>query len=195
MSYHSVKNPKDKKLLTVHLKRISEVKIEDPQKFLHHVIDQICEKKISFTDIYGFQTSQLSDIVAAFTKLSKGYIGKGLSDEQLLNDLETASVPKGLAKIIYQVLNARKDEIENVLKVNSVKIGKMWLKDFDWRINHVVSSSELSEISEPIFSLFLYLVDPNNEEREVILEMNKKELEEFIGSLTKSKKVLQNLNF
>jgi hypothetical protein len=67
------------------------------------------------------------------------------------------------------------------------------LSDFDWKIKVVVASSKSSGIRQPLLQLALYLTDADGRTREVLLELNKAELELILGTLSKLREGLQRI--
>mmetsp|Transcript_77716 Transcript_77716/g.209488 ORF Transcript_77716/g.209488 Transcript_77716/m.209488 type:complete len:83 (-) Transcript_77716:44-292(-) len=67
------------------------------------------------------------------------------------------------------------------------------LADFDWKLKVVMASSTASSIQKPLLHLVLFLKNVNGETREVLLELDREELETVLNSLSKIREAMQKI--
>ena len=75
----------------------------------------------------------------------------------------------------------------------AVRLSQEHLSDFDWKVKVIVASSSASGIRQPLLQLALYLTDLDGHVREVILELNKPELDMMISTLSKIREAMQRI--
>ena len=81
-------------------------------------------------------------------------------------------------------------EVENDAKENSVACSYATLKDFDWSMRLVLSSSKLSGLRQPLVLLKLEKTLPDGSLVERLVELDEQELEKLIGSLKAAQKAV-----
>ncbi|GAB1601723.1 COMM domain-containing protein 8-like [Argonauta hians] len=102
------------------------------------------------------------------------------------------SVPEQYKQGVYDVIDCRREDIEQQLLAMTHNISERELYDFDWKVKLVMSSDKLGTIHEPLCQLDL---DTRDGEKKVstMLELNSGELKSLIKSLESANKtMLQN---
>ncbi|KAJ5075964.1 comm domain-containing protein [Anaeramoeba ignava] len=186
----NIQNERFKKYLP-EITKITQNLIE---KFIHQILDSFYKKQENLFKIYGQQTIEIEEIFETYKEFFIFGVKKNMNEEEMSNNLQTFGISKEVSNFISDAFIARKLEIEAVLKIDSSKISSCFLKDFDWKINYVMSSNTISEIQHPLLTLNLYL-QSNGQVQEVLLEFTPPELEEFIDELQKAGNIIQKLTF
>ena len=75
----------------------------------------------------------------------------------------------------------------------ATRLSQEHLSDFDWKIKVVVASNKSAGIRNPLLQLALYLTDVDGGTREMLLELNKPELELFLSTLSKIREAMQRI--
>ncbi len=75
----------------------------------------------------------------------------------------------------------------------ATRLSQEHLSDFDWKIKVVMASSKSSGIRQPLLQLALYLTDADGGTREVLLELNKAELDLILTTLSKIREAMQRI--
>lgn len=82
--------------------------------------------------------------------------------------------------------------LDQVLLEETSGISNATLKDIGWDVKLVMSSDKVSNIKDPMVTLYLYLETENGKKKHVI-EMNQSELKLFIESLEGANKTALQL--
>jgi len=165
---------------------------EEVEVLLHNIVDSICGcERLGVGFGVGNATASMVN-AAELTSAAKNFIiaaiGNKWSAEEVDAALEQAQVSAS-SGIIKSVLAARGTEIRTALIERISSVFPMYLKDFDWSVRLVLSSSQMSQVRETLLLLTLTLkgVDPVSKletQQEVKLELNQKELDSLIASLS-----------
>jgi hypothetical protein len=73
----------------------------------------------------------------------------------------------------------------------AIRLSQEHLSDFDWKVKVVLATSKSSGIRQPLLQLVLYLTDTDGHTRELLLELNRAELELMISTLAKVRESMQ----
>jgi len=159
---------------------------EQLEQFTHHVIDYICERgEVNFiaTYIKVLPAFILKETVESMADFIRAIQAAFTTKEEIVKKLESQSVPGNLAQIIASCIAARQHDL-NVSSVRKItQISKAYLADFDWKVNVSWSSSKLSNLKEPRLMLQLSVKDPQQNKKDIIVELSRQELDQLIASL------------
>ncbi len=75
----------------------------------------------------------------------------------------------------------------------AARLSNEHLSDFDWQVKVVVASNTASGLRQPLLQLALYLTDADGHTRELLLELNKAELDMMISTLSKLREAMQRI--
>eukprot|EP01083_Nonionella_stella_P059736 156367_1 len=164
------------------------------EKYLHGVVD----------GYIGRSTSHISedDTLKQLPNPSKSRLSLELIDifetscqnndmKQLQHKFNQA--PKQLLECIINVTTIRMQEIFTESKKRSILAGLPHsLQDFDWSLRLIMSSSTIQSVRIPVVLLTLTLSSGTNTHN-VTLELNKRELNQLIESLSSVQKVVKTL--
>lgn len=102
----------------------------------------------------------------------------------MLADLSTFGCGEDDSKFVVTAVLARKEEIKQKFAINSVRLNDIYLVDFDWKVHVTLASDTVSQCREPLLLLSLRLGKNDNENyKELILEMTRDDLDNFIAQL------------
>ena len=75
----------------------------------------------------------------------------------------------------------------------ATRLSQEHLSDFDWKIKVVMASSKSAGVRQPLLQLALYLTNADGGTREVLLELNKAELDLLLSTLSKLREAMQRI--
>jgi len=167
---------------------------EDPSLFLYLLVDEICEKKINFS-AYNKGIKNFYDIKEATKQFIQRAIREGLKKEQIVEQLKAGSIPETLHEHFIDVISSRTEDIQKSVIHSASHIAQAYLKDFDWKLELVISSEKLSQLREPVLLLHLSVHDNNGkgEKEDIILELPKGDLNSLIKTLESVNQSVQEL--
>jgi hypothetical protein len=114
------------------------------EKFLHEVIDELCNKKKINISNYN-HLSNIELIIQKFKNLFREIVRKKLSKENIISLLQSNNfIEPNLYNSIIECINSRFEEIENIFIIESSKISQSYLSDFDWKVLLTISSDKIS---------------------------------------------------
>ncbi|XP_065190191.1 COMM domain-containing protein 8-like [Sycon ciliatum] len=177
-----------------HLHLLRRCSADNIQQFIHGVADDWCSRGSPRYQDYGkvWPIVEWKDAVEAGRQLVSVSIGKSKSKEEIVALLSEAGVEDDVAQAAASALEARRDDVLRALKANSATISRSHLKDFDWRVQLMMSSDKLASVRKPVVSVDLSL-DGHSGPQKVALELDKEELKQMIQSLENANRVVQQL--
>jgi hypothetical protein len=102
----------------------------------------------------------------------------------MMADLKSFGCAEDDSKFVVTAIAARKEEIKQKFANDSVKLNDLYLVDFDWKVNVTLASDMVSQCREPLLLLSLTLGKGDDSNfKEVILELTRDELDQFISQL------------
>ncbi|XP_042543031.1 COMM domain-containing protein 8-like [Dipodomys spectabilis] len=174
------------------LSRLQKLPQEWGLQFLHKIIDGICGQAYPLYQDYHsiWNSAEWTLVLEDVTKFFKVVVGKSLSDEEVLQQLNPLN--SFHQEAIMKCLRSRKDEIKQALLGEIVDISSAHLQDFDWQLKLALSSDKIATLQMPLLSLHLD-VKENGEVKPYSVEMSKEELQNLITSLEAANKVVLQL--
>ncbi|XP_042534372.1 COMM domain-containing protein 8 [Dipodomys spectabilis] len=174
------------------LSRLQKLPRERGLQFLHKIIDGICGRAYPLYQDYHsiWNSAEWTPVLEDVTKFFKVVVGKSLSDEEVLQQLNPLN--SFHQEAIMKCLRSRKDEIKQALLGEIVDISSAQLQDFDWQLKLALSSDKIATLQMPLLSLHLD-VKENGEVKPYSVEMSKEELQNLITSLEAANKVVLQL--
>ncbi|KAG3276680.1 COMM domain-containing protein 8 isoform X4 [Ictidomys tridecemlineatus] len=159
---------------------------------LHKIIDGFCGRAYPLYQDYHsvWDSTEWMNVLEDVTKFFKALVGKNLSDEETLQQLNHLN--SSHQEAIMKCLKSRKNEIKQVLLREIVDISSAQLQDFDWQLKLALSSDKIATLQMPLLNLHLD-VKENGEVKPYSVEMSKEELQNLINSLEAANKVVLQL--
>ncbi|XP_064222867.1 COMM domain-containing protein 8 isoform X1 [Aotus nancymaae] len=159
---------------------------------LHKIIDGICGRAYPVYQDYHsvWESEEWIHVLEDVTKFFKAVVGKNLSDEEILQQLNQLN--SSHQETIMKCVKSRKDEIKQALLREIVAISSAQLQDFDWQVKLALSSDKIAALRMPLLSLHLD-VKENGEVKPYSIEMSREELQNLIHSLEAAYKVVLQL--
>ncbi|OWF44220.1 COMM domain-containing protein 8-like [Mizuhopecten yessoensis] len=169
-------------------------KLESKQvsSVLHTLVDGVCHRcQPSYQDyskVWSLQ--QWWSVVDMYQSLIKAAVRESFTKDRIYQELGALS--EDLKQTVVDVVNSRRDEIQNQLMAETHNISQAVLSDFDWKVKLIMSSDKISSVQEPVVSLDLDIGSGQDNTIHSI-ELNKEELDKLISSLEGANKVVQQL--
>ncbi|XP_064222875.1 COMM domain-containing protein 8 isoform X4 [Aotus nancymaae] len=170
--------------------QLQKLPAERGPQLLHKIIDGICGRAYPVYQDYHsvWESEEWIHVLEDVTKFFKAVVGKNLSDEEILQQLNQLN--SSHQETIMKCVKSRKDEIKQALLREIVAISSAQLQDFDWQL--ALSSDKIAALRMPLLSLHLD-VKENGEVKPYSIEMSREELQNLIHSLEAAYKVVLQL--
>ncbi|XP_060070230.1 COMM domain-containing protein 8-like [Ylistrum balloti] len=169
-------------------------KLESKQvsSVLHTLVDGVCHRcqpsYQDYSEVWSLQ--QWWNVVDAYQSLIKAAVRDALTKDMIYQEL--GSLSEDLKQVVLDVINSRRDEVQNQLLGETHNISQAVLSDFDWKVKLIMSSDKISSVQEPVVSLDLD-VGAGQDSKIHSIELNQDELGKLISSLEGANKVVQQL--
>ncbi|XP_033742296.1 COMM domain-containing protein 8-like isoform X1 [Pecten maximus] len=159
---------------------------------LHTLVDGVCHRcqpsYQEYSDVWSLQ--QWWSIVDTYQSLIKAAV-RGALTKDMINQ-ELGALSEDLKQIVVDVINSRREEIQDQLLGETHNISQAVLSDFDWKVKLIMSSDKISSVQEPVVSLDLD-IGLGQDSKIHSIELDKDELGKLISSLEGANKVVQQL--
>ncbi|XP_031555598.1 COMM domain-containing protein 8-like [Actinia tenebrosa] len=167
---------------------------EQAEKFVHQILDGICDGKEPRYVDYGkiWTTEQWQSVRRGLHVTLKNFICKDFGKDEIFKELDQYSLSPDIKQVVFGCILARKDEIRAALVSNTAGITNAYLKDFDWKVKMVLASDKIAGIRKSVVSVDLD-IQQDNTVRPVTVEMTKEELGNLITSLEAANKMVVQL--
>ncbi|XP_004364226.2 hypothetical protein CAOG_03387 [Capsaspora owczarzaki ATCC 30864] len=125
------------------------------------VIDSIIGGNIDYNKVFKLTSDakyELSDVkasIAAISFIISSSSKYAVDGESLSNELQQLGLPKEHAGALCRAYADSLDKLQTLFKAQSLRLPT--LKDSQWRVDYLLSSSELETIAEPSVTLNLTL--------------------------------------
>eukprot|EP01027_Heterolobosea_sp_BB2_P000518 GEZU01000743.1.p1 GENE.GEZU01000743.1~~GEZU01000743.1.p1 ORF type:complete len:205 (-),score=47.07 GEZU01000743.1:22-636(-) len=167
--------------------------ITDHEQFLHTVVDELCGRP---SNKPASSYANAHEIIAAAKALMRQAVATNLDEGKLVADLEALAVPASGIPVVLSVLEVRRSDIRRALMEATVALSQSHLKDFDWKLQLILSSDKVSIMRQPLLLLNLYIYDTKQANtREVLIELTKADLDNLLGTFAKIHEVIQSVTF
>eukprot|EP00698_Gefionella_okellyi_P005250 TRINITY_DN14789_c0_g1_i1.p2 TRINITY_DN14789_c0_g1~~TRINITY_DN14789_c0_g1_i1.p2 ORF type:complete len:195 (+),score=36.04 TRINITY_DN14789_c0_g1_i1:60-644(+) len=165
------------------LPSIGSIKKELRDTFIHAIIDSICGKELNFVSLFGAadNLAVLGSIIGAYVIFVQDAVRLGLTREQIVEDLNEASVPE--ADLIATAIVGRQELVRAHLVKRSAEISYNHLVDFDWALSLTLGSNQRATMLRPSVQLQLKLADAAGKPQDVLLELTRDRLDKTIEAL------------
>mmetsp|Transcript_39072 Transcript_39072/g.100101 ORF Transcript_39072/g.100101 Transcript_39072/m.100101 type:complete len:187 (-) Transcript_39072:265-825(-) len=171
------------------------------EKFLHRAIDAVIYKEVTSKELLSFyQDEELSKnreafetVVELLTKCKSHLV---VSDESVNTVLAQHFVEGDIAGIAA-VVASRKDDLQKAFEISAVSISSSTLIDFDWKVLLSLSSDTMSNNKHPLVQMKLSIKEDglaNAPPKDVLLEMDRKELEALHAALAQANQTIHDLS-
>nr|XP_012296452.1 COMM domain-containing protein 8 isoform X1 [Aotus nancymaae] len=114
--------------------QLQKLPAERGPQLLHKIIDGICGRAYPVYQDYHsvWESEEWIHVLEDVTKFFKAVVGKNLSDEEILQQLNQLN--SSHQETIMKCVKSRKDEIKQALLREIVAISSAQLQDFDWQV-------------------------------------------------------------
>jgi len=163
------------------------------EKFLHYVAESVAGRPADWKDIFGEKLEELQPVIDACTLFISKLVGNDIKGDGISKEIARLGVPTEHQGTLREVVIVHYLSIQKALTLQASTISKAYLKDFDWQVKLVMASDKISYSREPILRLTLTLVKDDQTTKDVVLELSKDEVGNFISSLNAANKVVKEL--
>lgn len=166
----------------------------DTKKFIHGVIDSICEKQGTRFDQYAKKLTlpEYSRLKSSVVEIVKRVSREGMDKKKLSETVSKLDIQQEIGLVITECIWVRRDEIRGQLVRDASSLSHCNLVDYDWKTKMVLASDKLGSMQEPLLSLDLHLNEAGEKKTENI-ELSRDELTQLIASLEAANKVVLQL--
>jgi hypothetical protein len=166
---------------------------EEGQRQLHAIVDEICGR--TRADMPAGVPGLDAATADALRQVVIQAVGQGLKKEALAEQLAHAKLEAAAARVVAEVVHARRAEMERALRERVVEVAPSHLRDFDWSVRLVLASDRISSMREPRLLLNLQLAhaDPSAPPRHVAVELARDDLDRLLASLERAASQVQEL--
>ena len=147
------------------LSKISSVKMK---LLCAQVVTEMTGGKIDYakaaklTSDAKFEVADIKAAVAALSFIFASSARQNVDGETVSNELQQLGLPKEHANALCKIYDDKLDQLQRTLRQSSMRISK--LKEVDWRIDYVISSSLMGDVGEPEIQLEIVKEDLLNKE-------------------------------
>jgi len=93
------------------------------------------------------------------------------------------------ATVVASTFHSRKLDLSKAMRDATSAIAPAHLKDFDWKVQVMLSSDKISEIRQPVLSLKLTTESAPGDTKDVVVEMTKEEADRVLRSMEAANEV------
>ncbi|KAK2183535.1 hypothetical protein NP493_307g00001 [Ridgeia piscesae] len=149
------------KLTSVKMKLLC---VQVVKKLLGSEIDY--DKVSSLTAAAKFETGDVKASLAALTFILSSAAKFNVEDRTLSSELQQLGLPKEHAASLCKTYADKSDELQDEFRRQSLRLSH--LEAVDWRVDYVLSSSQLMEVKEPSVQLRLKIRNPDSHQVEPV---------------------------
>eukprot|EP00112_Aurelia_sp_Birch-Aquarium-sp1_P003908 Seg1442.4 transcript_id=Seg1442.4/GoldUCD/mRNA.D3Y31 product="COMM domain-containing protein 4" protein_id=Seg1442.4/GoldUCD/D3Y31 len=141
-----------------------------------------------------FEVEDLKAAIAALNLIFLSSARHGVDGDTLSNELQQLGLPKEHANALCKIYGDKVEHIRDVLRQKSMRTSR--LKDVEWRVDYVLSSSLLEEISEPEVQLKLVNVESleRDQEEAIAFSVNGTDFRTMLSELKQAYKLMEDLS-
>lgn len=181
------------------LEKLHKLSIVDDSKvepFLHTCVDILCGREHGL-EAFGKvgEVGEVAEMCTNYIKsIVRSYQGKEVEEAKVVQQLASGNVTESMAKTIYTVVVARRDEIEERLKQQASQLFPRHLKDFDWSVRLITSSDHISSTKKAVMMLTLTTQNETTGNAEdVTVELSREDLDSLLENCNDINGVIQEL--
>ena len=157
-----------------------------------HSIDY--KKAAKLTSDAKFEIADIKAAIAALNFIFKSSARQHVDGETVSNELQQLGLPKEHANALSKIYDEKLDVLESTLRQQSMRVSR--LKDVDWRVDYIISSSLLGEVGEPEVQVKIVKEDGINSESsgEYAFTIDGNNFRTFLAELKQAYKLLEDIS-
>ncbi|KAL5007602.1 hypothetical protein ScPMuIL_016408 [Solemya velum] len=131
------------------------------------VIKDLIDEGIDYDKVYKltadakFETGDVKASIAALTFILSSAAKYSVGGESLSNELQQLGLPKEHAVSLCKSYSDNQEKLQQHFKIKSLRLSH--LDSVEWRVDYILSSSELKEVNEPCVQLRMKVKNPDTE--------------------------------
>ena len=154
-------------------------------KFNYEVIEKIAKDP-------KFDTSEVKAGVAAISFILKNAIRNSVDFDNLSNELQQLGLQKDTSIALSKIYHENSDKLAMLMKDQSLRLSRYI--HLGWRVDYVISSSMISNISEPSFEFSMESKNYKNDTEVIIFTISKEKFRMILAELKHAHKALDSAN-
>ncbi|XP_065184521.1 COMM domain-containing protein 4-like [Sycon ciliatum] len=177
------------------LSRITSIKmkllcIQVIQDLLGKAIDY--EKVFKLTGDAKYEPSDVKASIAALHFIISNAGKYAVASEVLSSELQQLGLPKEHSSALCRAYGDNLTKLQDHFAAISLRLGS--LKQLDWRVDYILSSSQISEVQEPSVQLQMKVkAAESNSEENVAFSMSSDKFRVFLSELKQAYAIVENL--
>ncbi|PVD36204.1 hypothetical protein C0Q70_03179 [Pomacea canaliculata] len=150
------------------------------------------EKLYKLTSDAKFEMGDVKASIAALSFIFSNAAKYGCDDETLSNELQQLGLPKEHATSLCRSYSDSVEKLQAEFRRQSFRVSK--LESVQWRVDYILSSSELKEVNEPSLQLKLQIKDPDTEKiRPVAFTLTANKFRVLLSELKQANSLMEDL--
>ncbi|GFN98011.1 comm domain-containing protein 4 [Plakobranchus ocellatus] len=150
------------------------------------------EKVHKLTSDAKFETGDIKASIAALSFILSSAAKYDVDADTLSNELQQLGLPKEHTTSLCKSYSDAQGKLQEIFRNTSLRVSG--LESVQWRVDYVLSSSQLQEVNEPSVQLKLDIKDGSNEEtKPVAFTLTSEKFRVLLHELKQAQTVLENL--
>ncbi|XP_070177673.1 COMM domain-containing protein 4-like isoform X2 [Littorina saxatilis] len=150
------------------------------------------EKVYKLTSDAKFESGDVKASIAALTFIMTSAAKYDCEDETLSNELQQLGLPKEHATSLCKSYSDAFHKLQEEFRNQSLRVSK--LESVQWRVDYILSSSELKDVSEPSVQVKLQVKNPDNGDvKPVAFTVSAAKFRVLLNELRQASSMMENL--
>ncbi|KAK7096518.1 COMM domain-containing protein 4-like isoform X1 [Littorina saxatilis] len=150
------------------------------------------EKVYKLTSDAKFESGDVKASIAALTFIMTSAAKYDCEDETLSNELQQLGLPKEHATSLCKSYSDAFHKLQEEFRNQSLRVSK--LESVQWRVDYILSSSELKDVSEPSVQVKLQVKNPDNGDvKPVAFTVSAAKFRVLLNELRQAGSMMENL--
>ncbi|XP_071824963.1 COMM domain-containing protein 4-like [Apostichopus japonicus] len=151
------------------------------------------EKVHKLTSDAKYEIGDVKASIAALTFILSSAVKHNVDGESLSNELQQLGLPKEHSTALCKTYEGKRDDVRRKFKDQSFRVSR--LDGVDWRVDYVVSSSNLHEVNVPSIQLQLQIANPDTETTDTsAFTVSANKFRVFLNDLKEIQKQMESLS-
>ena len=141
-----------------------------------------------------FEVADIKAAIAALNFIFASSARQNVDGETVSNELQQLGLPKEHANALCKIYDEKLEQLQSTFRHQSLRLSK--LKEVDWRVDYVISSSLIGEIGEPEVQLKIVKEDTikNHEIEEIAFTVNGNDFRTLLTELKQAYRLMEDLS-
>ncbi|XP_033105873.1 COMM domain-containing protein 4-like [Anneissia japonica] len=150
------------------------------------------EKVYKLTSDAKYETSDVKAAIAALNFIFNSATKYDVDGDSLSNELQQLGLPKEHASSLCRSYQDKKSVLEKKFREQSLRLSR--LESVEWRVDYILSSSELQEVNDPCVQLKLNIANSEKTETDSkTFTMDANKFRIFLSEMKQTLKMMESL--